>query len=190
MAAYEAIATNEVSGVGSYTPTLTWSSIPQTYEHLVLRGSLRKGGIATSSGSGIDSAMKMAFNNNTASTWAESWFGPSGGGGARAVNTLGYVRDISSNGTRYPHATFVEIVICGYSLTTNPKTAMYRTWGGRTASTTNTEVCLNIGVICEDPDGGTLAAISEIDLTCTGASTENLAFGQGSIMTLYGLNSS
>jgi hypothetical protein len=188
MAAYEAIATNEVGGAGSYTPTLTWSSIPQTYEHLILRGSLRKGGVATYSG--IDSAIKMEFNNNTASTWAEAYHGPTSGAGARAANTLGYVRNISSNSTRYPHFMYVEIIIGGYSRTDNPKSALYRTWGGGKSSQTNSGLHMIIGCLCEDPDGGTLAAISEIDLTCVGASSENLAYGAGSIMTLYGLKSS
>lgn len=188
MAAYEAIATNEV--MGAYVQTLTWSSIPQTYEHLVLRGSLRKGGISQQN-SGIDLAMKMEFNNNTASTWAEAYHGSSGGGGgARAVNTLGYVRNLTANGTRYPHFMYVEIVIGGYSRTDNAKSALYRTWGGTKESSTSGTVGMIIGCLCEDPDGGTLAAISEIDLTCVGSSNPDYQFGAGSIMTLYGLNSS
>ena len=72
MADYEAIATADV---GTAAQTLTWDSIPQTYDHLVLRGYLKKGGAATYASG--DTGVRLAFNDDDTQNWDESYQGPS-----------------------------------------------------------------------------------------------------------------
>ena len=90
---------------------------------------------------------------------------------------------------RYPMWTMVEIIIGGYALTVNPKSVMYRTWGAFKSSGTIGGQSMITGCLTQDSDGGTLGAISKIELigiSATGGVEERFICA-GSVMTLYGL---
>lgn len=184
MADYEAILTNEPFTASG---TLEWDSIPQTYDHLVIRGFLKKGG-AASYNSG-DTGARLAFNDDHTQNWDESYQGPNTTSGYRNLNTYGYIRGITGDTQRYPMWAMIEIIIGGYALTINPKSVIYRTWGAYKSSGTIMGQSMVTGCLTQDADGGTLGAISKIALigmSATGGIEEQY-FCAGSVLTLYGL---
>jgi hypothetical protein len=114
---YESISTVSVS---ANVPSVTFSSIPQTYKHLQIRAMITPG-----SASG-DSFVYANFNNDVAANYAFHWLSgnSSAAGSSNAINqsTMGFgVMTGAGNSSLYPAPTILDIL--DYSVTSKFKTS-------------------------------------------------------------------
>jgi len=169
---YESIATVTVGAGGS--STITFSSIPSTYQHLQVRL------IARSALSGASEAIRVRFNGDTATSSYSDHLVFGDGASASTDNDVQSVSGINVH--RIPAATSTASVFGGividlldYSNTNKYKTL--RSLGGWDANGSG-RIILNSGLW-----GNSGSAISSIDIvTSTGNN-----FAQYSTFALYGI---
>jgi len=160
---YESIASSSPTS-GS---TVTFSSIPSTYQHLQIRINM----ICTSS-----AALLTNFNSDTGNNYA--MHGLFGTGSATAVNGVGTQSNIQSLGqnagtiTTYPNVVIMDIH--DYASISKYKTV--RSFGGFDNNASGTEVDLVSGLWMNT------AAITSITFALSGGS-----YSSGTTISLYGI---
>ena len=174
-------ATSAFDSIGSVilssnTATVTFSSIPQTYTHLLLKGSSR----ATTSGAGDVSGI-MQFNSDTGTNY--SWhrlygYGggtPAGADASASASSLIY-GDICANGTMSSLFSPFVTTILDYTSTVKHK-AFYSLTGF--SNNANGAIFLNSGVWRPSSP----VAITSLTLKLS----DSTSYVSGSIFSLYGV---
>jgi hypothetical protein len=173
---YESIQT--VTVTGSSTASITFSSIPQTYKHLQIRGILR--GVGAGFGSGTFGVVGR-LNNDSGSNYSNHvLFGNGSSASAGAATSQTSEAIVNFPGTSETANSFGAFVldILDYSNTSKFKTS--RTLGGYDGNNTN-------GIVTFRSDlWQNTAAVTQIDLTA-GISGPNQFWAANSSFALYGI---
>lgn len=174
MPAFEAIASTTL---GSTTTTVTFSSIPATYEHLQLRLYARAGYTG-----GPTATLRMRLNSDTGTNYTNHWIYGNGSG----ANVAGNISETAYRflwvpaGTALSNTFGVSIIdILDYASTNKYKTVR-SIEGHNTNNNTNGYVFLHSSLWLNT------AAVSTLTFT----SDETDGFVAGSVFALYGLRSS
>lgn len=174
MPAFEAIASTTL---GSTTTTVTFSSIPDTYEHLQLRLYLRAGYTG-----GPDATMFMRLNSDSGSNYTNRWIYGNGSAASASnnVSETAYRFLWVPAGTALSNTFGVSIIdILDYA-STNKRKTIRAIEGHETNNNTNGYVFLHSSL------WSNTAAVSTLTFT----SAETNGFVAGSVFSLYGLRSS
>jgi hypothetical protein len=169
--AFESIATVTASGSSA---TLTFSSIPNTYKHLQIRGIAKSG-----SGSGQRN-LTMEFNASTSSNHAFHYLAGDGTNpGASGTASTNYILLNRASIQATPASTFGASIIdiIDYASTTKNKTIRYIAGSDTNAAPVADVISLGSGVLLST------TAISSISISDAGASN----FAVGSTFALYGI---
>lgn len=173
--AFESIATATAAGGET---TLTFTSIPATYQHLQIRGIYRD---SRTSSSGGQLSLVLRFNNNTtdANYAAHTLQGNGSSATASGSTSYPYIGTGVSTGPSNQTTTYgVNIIdIHDYASTTKNKTI--RSFSGSNQnSTTDSEQVIKL----ESMLWLSTSAINEIDINCL-----YVSFAAGSTFALYGI---
>lgn len=175
MPAFEAIASTTLSSSAS---SVTFSSIPDTYEHLQLR-LFSRCDIATTAGGQI---MRLRLNSDTGSNYA--YHRLVGTGSSVAADGLGVsqteMRFGFTNGSSALSNTFAVVLIDFVDYANTNKYKTVRSIGGA-EDNTNGRASLYSGLWLST------SAISTIEISLAGGSGN---FVSGTVASLYGLRSS
>jgi hypothetical protein len=170
--AFESIAT--VTGTGS-SNTITFSSIPSTYQHLQIRGRIRNTTAATTA-----SSLRVRFNGDTASNYAHHTL--SGDGSAAAstgTSPQGYMNVANCNPCDSVASNIMGVSIIDvhdYASTTKNKVSRALSGADSNAVDATFKIVLSSGLWVNT------AAITSIDLvSATGFWTTSTVF------SLYGI---
>lgn len=176
---FEYIATTTVGSGG--TSTITFSSIPQTYQHLQLRGIAK-----AASGTGPQDVV-LRFNSDSGNNYANRGFYTDGGSISSIQNSSSAQINLSNGASRGDTANYFSgwsFDILNYASTSQTKTAR-----GLVSFQTQGNVGNNInyqGPFMISGHWNSTSAISTITLTVGGG----INFGQYSMVSLYGIKSS
>lgn len=169
MAGNSLILPGDYESIATVTPTsgtsITFSSIPQTFKHLQIRGTIKA--------SGSDN-LYLRFNGDTGANYTgHQVYGDGTGAGAGVAYNMWYV----ASGT-VPGVGVLDIL----DYTNTNKLKVYRSLGG-SDSNGGGYVLYRSGLWFAAGNGVTSNAITQIDILFAGAT----AFSAGSHIALYGI---
>jgi hypothetical protein len=172
--AFESIATVTTPGGDSF---LTFTTIPQDYKHLQIRGIAKD---TYSSGDGESTTITMRINDNTTSVYLGHFLrgnsaAASAGGSASATTSVDRLLSCTfGNATNFFSAGIVDFP--DYSSTTKNKTMYSLSGGNLNVTTDKSNVYLGSGIFLST------AAITEIRITAPVS-----GFAVGTTFALYGI---
>lgn len=168
--AFESIATTTLSSSSS---TITFSSIPSTYQHLQIRAIVRTATVTT------DSSGYIRFNSDSGTNYAWHWLY---GNGTSALATGGATQDkiqimVSMPGASYSTSIYGASIVDIHDYASTTKNKTVRTFNGvdNNSGSTSSKVNLVSGLWINTN------AITSI--TITGFND----FAAGSVFSLYGI---
>lgn len=178
---YESIATVSIS---SDTNTISFSSIPQTYKHLQLRGIVRSNYNSTGTGA---SAYKIQFNGDTGANY--SFHALQGNGSANSANATASTNQILGiapwgNAGGFGAGvllTPIVVDILDYTSTSKAKTAKIMDGFNTNTTSTNQLIALRSGAWYNT------SAITSILLDATAGPWSDGPFAANTTFALYGI---